>query len=92
MVCAITLRLDDHPDNQEVLMEALATINARPLTNLKRNEQWLANTRLFSDANALRRFLMLHATGNDRIDVVELRSQAQREALRNWRNRQTEAG
>lgn len=91
MVCAITLRLEDHPDNQEVLMEALDIINARPLTSLKRNEKWLANTRYFSTPDALRRFLLRYATGDAPIDVMELRTAAQRQELVDWRNRQHEA-
>jgi hypothetical protein len=78
MVHVISLTLSDPNGDNEVLLEALSIVNARPLMHLRRGRSWLADT--YMSAEELQRFLSKHSK-DDRISVVELRPyDAQEEA------------
>lgn len=73
MVCSITVRFAEPAGDNEELTEALAIVRAKPLTNLKRQQHWLANPpAFFPTPQAVYAFLMKHAKGDDYIEVSNL--------------------
>lgn len=82
MLYSITVDLDDPAAPNDALMEALDIISAKPLLQLKRRKQWLANTRY--RPWEVRRLLDRSSRGDDKIEIValpKLRTDALRDLL-----------
>ena len=70
MLYSITVDLDDPQAPNDALLEALDIIRAKPLLQLRRRRQWLADTRY--PPQAVRQLLNRCARGDDKIEIVAL--------------------
>lgn len=83
MLYSITVNLADPSAPNDALFEALDIIRAKPLLQLRRRKQWLANTPYTPDA--VKRLLNRSSRGDDQIEIVVL-PKPRTEALRDLLN------